>query len=164
MALLEEAVGIRCWTDKLPGFSGILKQRCAAPGRSATLHTGPPHLAREGLPHLISGRHGAAVPLRSTRGVQSCVHLTAAEQWRGVASANERRGGGTRRYCDFLVNEVDTSGHVVRLTSLQPLALPKPEPQPADSPAAQSGGENAGEGVQSTLAASGLELHYNRGY
>ena len=30
--MLEAQVGIRCWTDDLPGFSGILKQRCGPGG------------------------------------------------------------------------------------------------------------------------------------
>jgi len=29
-SMLEAQVGIRCWTDDLPGFSGILKQRCGS--------------------------------------------------------------------------------------------------------------------------------------
>ena len=33
--MLEAEVGIRCWTDSLPGFTGILKQRCAAWGDHA---------------------------------------------------------------------------------------------------------------------------------
>ena len=33
--MLEGQVGIRCWTDDLPGFSGILKQRCG----SGMVHT-----------------------------------------------------------------------------------------------------------------------------
>lgn len=63
------------------------------------------------------------------------------------------------RYCDFLVNEVDTAGHVVRLTSLQSLSLAKPEPQAAASPAAQPASEGTG-GEKS--AAEGVSLNLKR--
>lgn len=93
MSSSEDSVGIRAWANTLPGFTGILKQRCVDCTASC-----------------VCAQISRCIDIDACC-TEGCWILV---PWRYMSPLNVP---ANRRYSDFMVNEIDASGQVVHLNN-----------------------------------------------